>query len=441
MTRRRMGLLVVAAGVLTVAGVAGARLIDRAPVVSQAAGPVVPTARVTRGALTLTVYLQGELRATRQANLTAPAVGGALRILHTVDPGTMVRKDDVIMEFDPADQEFALEQAESELLESEQELIKRRAEIRAQEAQDKVALLTAQFDVRRAALEAAVDADLVAANTHRIRQAELEEAKRSLEKLGNDIAARARTSKASLAVLQEKKGRSEMAADRARQNMDNLVLRAPMDGVISLRDNMDAAGGMFWEGMSLPAYRAGDTVASGRLIADIHDLATMEIRARVNEQERANVTVGQEARLEADTVPGLAARARVTTVSGLGRADMRAGPLRQFDVVLDLLDPDARLKPGTTVRVLVEGGTIDDMLVLPRQALFDVDGQSTVYTRARAGEGFVPRVVKVLHRTEGQVAVEGIDEGVEVALVDPVAAMKLGSSGASGSTGPMEIGK
>ena len=67
-----------------------------------------------------------------------------------------MKKDDVVMEFDPADQQYALEQAESELLEAEQEIIKRRAETQAQEAQDKVTLLTAQFDVRRAALDAAV---------------------------------------------------------------------------------------------------------------------------------------------------------------------------------------------------------------------------------------------------------------------------------------------
>jgi hypothetical protein len=346
------------------------------------------------------------------------------------------------MEFDPADQEYALEQAETELLEADQELIKRRAEIHAQEAQDVVARLTAQFDVRRAALEATVDADLIAANTFRIRQAEHEEAKRNLEKLEQDIAARTRTAKASLTVLGERRTRSEMNATRARQNMENLLLRAPMDGILSLRDNTDAAGGMFWEGMALPSYRAGDMVASGRLIADIHDVSTMEIRARVNEQERANLSPGQEARIEASAIPGLAMQARITTVAGLGRADMTTGPLRQFDVVLELVTPDDRLRPGTTVQALVSGGTIDDVLLLPRQALFEVEGKPTIYTRARAGEGFVPRVVKVLHRTESQIAVEDVDEGMEVALVDPVAAIKLSGSGTAGAAaGPMEIGK
>jgi multidrug efflux pump subunit AcrA (membrane-fusion protein) len=347
------------------------------------------------------------------------------------------------MEFDPADQQFALEQAESELQEAEQEIIKRRAEIRAQEAQDKVALLTAQYDVRRAELDATVDKDLIPSNDFLIRQAELQEARRSFARLKQDQSAKAVTSKASVAVLEERKRRSEMNAQRARQNIENLVLRAPMDGVVSVRDNSDASGGIYYEGMSLPTYRAGDTVYAGRPVIDVYDISTMEVRARVNEQDRANMAVGQAAGVVTDLVPGLAPTARVTAIAGLGRADSRAGPLRQFDVTLELKDPDARLKPGTTVRLVVEGDTVKGVLLLPRQALFEIDGKPNVYVRTGpANDAFAPRPIKILHRTESQVAVEGLDEGTEVALVDPVAALKLGGgSAASASGGPMDMRK
>lgn len=179
-----------------------------------------------------------------------------------------------------------------------------------------------------------------------------------------------------------------------------------------------------FSGMSLPAYRAGDNVFSGRPVVDVFDITTMEIRAQVNEQERANVAVGQTARVESDAVPGLTQSARVSAVSGLGRSDSR-GPLRLFEVTLDLKNPDARLRPGTSVRVLIEGNLVDNVLVLPRQALFEVDGKPAVFARAGDAAGFAPRTVKVLHRTESRVAIEGVDEGTEVALVDPTAAPKV----------------
>jgi len=442
MTRRRMFGMGTAAVVVAVVGLMGYQLAGTSPTLSAPASPVVPSARVTRGSITLTVYLQGDLRATKQLNLTAPAVGGALRVLSVVATGTQVAKDEVLMEFDPADQQFALEQAESELLEADQEIIKRRAEIKAQEAQDTVALLTSQFDVRRAKLDAAIDADLIAANDYKIRQAQVGEAARNLERLEQDIKSRSITSKAGLAVLEEKKKKADMSAVRARTNMDNLVLKAPIAGVVAVRENYDSGGGYYFEGMSLPSYRVGDTVYSGRPVIDVFDLETMEVRARVNEQERANVAEGQTARLEVDAISGLTPTAKVSSVAGMGRPDSRWGPLRQFDVTLVLSKPDPRLRPGTSVRVLVQGETVNNVLLLPRQALFEVDGKSTVYIRAGGPDSYAPRQVKVLHRTESQIAVEGVEESTEVALVDPVAALKLsGAKMGSSSSSPMDVKK
>ncbi len=431
----RVALIAPGLALVALAGVVGVRSLGSATAVADGAGPAIPTARVTRGSLTLSTHLQGELRATKQANLTVPSVGGALRILTLVDTGTSVVKDQVVMELDPADQQYALEQAESELQEAEQEIIKRRAEIRAQESQDQINLLTARFDVRRAELDAAVDADLISGNDHRIRQAELREARRNLEKVEQDGQARQVTNKASLQVLEERRTRADMAAARARQNMDNLVLRAPIAGVVSVRENHDAAGGYFYEGMSLPSYRAGDTVFSGRPVIDVFDLDTMEVRARVNEQERANVKVGQKAAIEADAAPGLAPTAVVSAIADMGRSDNRSGPFRLFDVTLELKGADPRLRPGTTVRLRVEGDVVRNVLLIPRQALFQVDGKPTVYVRGDGADTYAPRVVKVLHRGEDRVAVDGLAEGVEVSLVDPVAAIKLAAPGAAG--GPL----
>ena len=430
MTRRR---LIIILGVLAAIALGGwwslRGVWDSTTNLMADTGPVVPTTRLTRGSIALKVHMTGELRPSRQVALTAPSVGGTLRVLKVLETGAGVAKDDVIMQFDPADQQYALEQAESELLEAEQEILKRRADVAAQQATDKVALLTAQFDVRRAELDAAVDADLLAANDYKIRQAELQEAKYRLSKVEQDVAHRAATSKAGLAVLEERRAKARMSAERARQNMDNLVVRAPMDGFISIRENMDASGGIIFGGMTLPPYRVGDNVYSGRPVADVFDIKTMEIRARVNEQERANVSQGQAAKVECDAVPGVQLDGKVVSIAGLGRPNMRLGPLRWFEVTLELPDPDPRMRPGTSVRVTVEGETLENVLLLPRQALFERDGKPIVYVRG-AGTAFEPREVKVVHRTESQVVLDGIEEGTEVALIQPDAVKRSTSSAA-----------
>jgi multidrug resistance efflux pump len=431
MTGRR--LMLIAAVVVVAAGAVAVGMMRTRLAGMTETGPAVPTARATRSSLELATHMKGDLRAARQQTIMAPSVGGALRVLNLIDAGTMVAEGDVIVAFDPADQQHALEQAESEVLEAEQEIIKRRADTESQTAQDKVALLNARSDVRRAELDASIEQDLIPANEYKIRQAALVEARRALAQTEQDVEARAAVNKAGLSVLEERRTKANMSADRSRQNIESLVIKAPMSGVVSIRDNRDASGGFFFSGMTLPPYRVGDTVNPGAQVLDVFDMSGMEIRSMVNEQDRANIEVGQTVEVTSNAAPGVDLAAKVSNVSGLGRADRRAGPLRLFEVTLKLDRPDPRLLPGTSVDLVVTGRTIEDLLVLPRQAVFERDGKPIVFERT--GPGFEPREVKVLHRTESRVAIEGVPEGGEVALIDPDSAARP-SSPAQPATSP-----
>ena len=86
--------------------------------------------------------------------LVTPPVGGMLRIVTLVPTGTSVKAEEAVVEFAPADQQYALGQAKSELAEAEQEIVKMKADAAVQGAQDDVALMTARFDVRRTELDA-----------------------------------------------------------------------------------------------------------------------------------------------------------------------------------------------------------------------------------------------------------------------------------------------
>ncbi len=373
------------------------------------------TERVTRGSLSLDVHLDGDLRAAKSVAVPAPSVGGSLRLLTMLPTGTVVKAGDPVMEFDPGEQQYAREQALSELEEAEQEIVKREADVLVQLAQDKVTLLTAQFDVRRAQLDVNVDPELMAANEIKIRQLSLEEAKRRLTQTEQDVKSRETTAKSGLAVLGERRTKARMGADRAAMNLDTLVLKAPMDGVVIVRENRDASGGFFFSGMTMPDWRAGDTAFAGRPMFDIFDPGAMEIRASVNEQERANLSVGQAVDVSLKSAAGASRPGKIMTLGSLGRGAQ--GPLRLFDVVVALDEPDLSLRPGTTVAIIARGKTLDGVLSLPKHALFEKDGKSHVYVRDAAG--FTMTEVKILYRNESRVVVEGVEEGAEVALVDP----------------------
>lgn len=386
----------------------------------------VPTTRVTRGNLKLDVHATGELRATRSATITAPPVGGTLRLVRLADTGAAVKAGDIVLEFDPADQQYQLEQSRSELAQAEQEIVKMRADAAVQAAQDEVDLLTARFDVRRAELDGAAGEELVGTIEAHKRQLAIEEAKRRLAQLEEDVQSRAETTRASLAVVEEKRTKARLATERAQQIIDSLTVRASLDGLVVVKENRDASGGFFFWGMTLPEYRAGDTVFSGRPILDVFDASQLEIRAKVSEQERGNLTTGQSAVVRADALPGSDLAARVANLSALAsRGNFffdSSGPSRQFDAVLRLERPVPQLKAGTSVRIVVAGTELRDALHIPRQALFEKRGKPIVY--AQVGDRFEPREVSITHRTENRVVIGGIPEGTTIALVNPEAEKK-----------------
>ena len=90
-----------------------------------------------------------------------------------------------------------------------------------------------------------------------------------------------------------------------------------------------------------------------------------------------------------------------------------------------------RLRPGTTVRIVVEGTPLTDVLHVPRQSVFERDGEAVVYV-LHDGR-FVATPVTLGGRTEGRVAIEGVPEGARIAVLDPT---KVVTGGAT-SAGPL----
>jgi hypothetical protein len=155
----------------------------------------------------------------------------------------------------------------------------------------------------------------------------------------------------------------------------------------------------------------------GRIVLEIIDTARVLIRARVTEQDRPNVSTGQAARVQADVLGGEWVDATVESVSGLAsRSFESVAAVRRFELTLRPKEPK-RLHPGTTVRIAIAGPKLTGVLHLPRQAVFERDGKTVVF--ARETDQFVARPVTIVGRTEGRVAVTGVAEGTEVALLDP----------------------
>jgi HlyD family secretion protein len=418
------------AGVIAIAAVA-ATFATGTPVLP-ATRNAVPTAKVVRGPLKLTVYATGELRAGRTVNLMAPPAGGTLRIVKLLQTGTAVKKDDEVLEFDAADQQYALEQARTDVAEAEQQIVKMLADQAVTASQEKLDMLTARYNVRRGELDSAGN-EFIGAIDAQKNILTLEESRRRLKQLEDDAAARAATSNAALAVVQERRNKAKMAMERAQGIIDNLIVKAPTDGVVSVKENRDGQF-FFFSGMVLPQYREGDSTFAGRNIADIVESGMMEVRAKVTETDRDNLQAGQPATVQVDALPGRTFNAKVGPLSGSASRGnfFETSAIRQFDITLQLEKPDPQMRAGSSLRVVIDGSEIKEALHVPRQAVFEKNGKNFVFVQVGA-DRFDRRDVKVENRTESRAAVSGLSEGDVIALVDPDVATRRSKT----SSGPM----
>jgi len=397
----------------------------------------IPTAVVKRGRLDLKIYTDGELHAKRSMMIVAPSVSGILRIVRLTPTGTQVHKDDVVVEFDPSEQQYNLQENRFDLDEAEQEIAKAKADAAVQAAKDEVELLKAKFDVRRAELDVSKN-ELVSPIDAKKNLLALEEAKRHLAQLEEDIKSHSASNQAALDVAQEKERKAHLLMAQAESNIKSMSVKTTLEGLVSIKENERASGGFYSPGMKLPEFRAGDQVGPGTLVAEVMDLAQMEIQCKVDEGDRANMNAGVPAEAHVYALPGRIFPAKVDSVAGNATRGMwwSGSTTSKFDVSVALDKSDPEIRPGLTVQAVVEGGQTKDLLLVPPQALFDKDGKPFVYEEQ--GSTFVARQVKVTRRSESQVAIEGVGEGAVVALVNPE--QEAGKPGASGPASQPSLG-
>jgi HlyD family secretion protein len=430
--RSRRGLLWSVIAVILCATVGVLAAVRRAsPTVSK---DDIPTGLVKRGDLDMKVYVTGELRASHSEMLTAPPIGGgALQLTHLLHTGTAVKKGDLVMEFDPTEQLYKLDQNRSELLQADQEITKALADAAVTAAQDKVALLKARFDVRRAELDVQKN-ELVSTIDARKNDLALEQAKRVLAELEQDVKSRSASGQATISLAQEKRNKAKLAMEQAQDSINKMRLVAPMDGLVALEKNEGAAGGFFFSGMQLPEYREGDQVEPGRTVGQVIDPKAMELVAKVGELERSNIKEGQPVEIQLDALAGSVFHGTVKRVGGNNtRRFWDDDSSSKFEVSITLATTDPRMRPGLTARVSIQGDPRKNVIFAPRQALFLKDNKRVVYVRQ--GNNFEAREVKIEAQNESRAAIEGLSAGTVIALVDPTVPRKTGNSGSQSMGG------
>jgi HlyD family secretion protein len=378
----------------------------------------VPTTTVKEVDLQLKVFTKGALHTEQSRGVSAPPIaGGTLQIVQLAAAGAQVHAGDVVLEFDPSQQEYNLAQNRSDLEQADQEIVKAKADAAVQTAEDRTALLKARYAVRKAELDVSKN-EILSQIDGKKNVLALEEAKRALTQLEQDIRSHGASNDAALAISQEKHHKARLEMDQAELNIKNMKITSPIDGLMVIHGNRDSTGGFFMDGMTLPDYHVGDQVNPGSSIAEVIDSSHLEISAQVGETDRTNLKTGQSVEIKVDALPGESFTGKVRTVGGAtAREFWDDNAKHKFDVAIQLDRADPRLRPGFETQLSILGDHLTRAVSLPAEAVFEHAGKKIVY--CERGRGFEMQEVKVLALSEGRAILEGIPVGTVVALVNP----------------------
>jgi HlyD family secretion protein len=380
----------------------------------------VPVARVRKAEFVISVRTRGEIRSTKSTVLAAPQVPD-MRIVKLADSGKLVRSGDVIVEFDAAQQEqYYLERATT-VRTVDSEIVQTKASHKIIDEMDGMNLMTSDFNLQRAKLEAS-KAEILSEIEGAKNRIDVTTADGELGQVKTQIKAHDISQQSDLERLQQKKDKTVRDAERAKSYLSKMIIRAPHDGVLNVLPNIRSAGS--W-GSSPPPFKEGDRVSTGNAIAEIPDLSEMRVELKLEEVDRGKLQLGQKLRLRVDAIPDKEFTAVLDWISPIASTQFRGFGTTEktFPARATLKNLDPRLRPGMSASTEIFIESQANSLMIPIKASFMSKGKPAVYVQR--GPQFVIRNIEVGKRNETDIVVlKGLREGENVATENPAEALK-----------------
>ncbi len=183
-------------------------------------------------------------------------------------------------------------------------------------------------------------------------------------------------------------------------------------------------------GLSLwPNPMVGDQVSPGTAGFRVDDLSHLLVDVQVSEVDINSVTVDQPAVVTFDAVLGRDYHGKVVDVSRVGTS---VQSVVNFNVTVELTDPDADVKPGMTASVTITIQSLENVLLVPNQGVHLVNGQRVVYILRNGQLLEIPVTLGASDDTMSEVTSGDLSAG-DVLVLNPPANFTPGQGGGAGS--------
>jgi multidrug efflux pump subunit AcrA (membrane-fusion protein) len=370
-----------------------------------------PSAPARKGDFSAIVRCRGELKARRSRQVVAPKNVPELRILWLAEQGSNVKEGDVVFRFDPSSARQQLQEKEAALQQAQAALDQAVAVNRIGVEQDKLEVASASYQVERARLEAS-KAEIVSKLQGEESRVDLGVAENKLDVQRAAANLNRASNNAKIASLTRARDKALDEVKLTQYRLEQMEVRAPGSGMFHLLPNTSQG----W--MNAKPFKVGDQAWPGGALAEIPDLQTLEMEAKVEEIDRGRINVNQEVRIRIDALPETTFPGTLVQLSPMTVMGWEWPPTRTFRGFAQIAKADDRLRPAMNGSMDVVIDRIPNAIIIPSKAVFAENGKPVVWV---IESGRAPRVapVEILARNPDEVAVRGIPESTRVALVEP----------------------
>ena len=170
-----------------------------------------------------------------------------------------MKKGEIVVEFDAAQQEQNLLECATSVRTVDSEIVQTKASHKIVGRAGSMNLMTAEYNVERAKLEAS-KAEVMSEIEGAKNRIDVGISEGELGQVKTTINAHKDSQEADIERLQQKKDKTVRDLDRAKGYLSKMVIRSPIDGIVNILPNFRSAGS--W-GSKPPPFKEGDTAWTG----------------------------------------------------------------------------------------------------------------------------------------------------------------------------------
>ena len=357
------------------------------------------------------VETDGILEAKNNISVSPPqTLDSYVEITYIIPEGSEVKKDDILAVLKDNRLENEYENAQNQVDITKAELKKKKTQLKNERSQLESQLKINETSVAAKRLQL-VGLEFAAPTKQEIEKLQIQKFEMEAEKLKRKLTALENIQKEELKYLEMKIVQAESKFNRFNRMKEQLTIKSPGDGIVTYDINR----------RTRKKVQLGDMVYRRYPIIKIPDLSKMQVRMQVSETDAQKLKEGQKAVIKITSLGDFELTGKVSNVDKVAKPvliNYRNSKIKRVDVVVEIDSTEIELVPGLTgeCRIVIE--EFENVLVLPKECIFEEDTAKFVYVSS--GEKFIERPVELSYQSSDFVVVkDGIKNGEGLALYKP----------------------